>query len=202
MAKAGQMIAYEVAQDEILSSTPTFFTFSNPPSIGWWKAKLDLGLAAVVFVDYYLSVLGKKLTMRGPVFGEADVAAQWQAASGITPKQWEGAKAELSVNGTGLLSFSIFMMKNRRRTWIRPSDQLLAVFGTTLKAYDIVAALDRRMSRQLGGSQGPGGNTVSQEEFEALALWASIGGLARLPNADRLGQQLKTHHAIQSAASA
>jgi hypothetical protein len=199
MTKAGQ-ITFEAAKEEVLSAAPPRFTFSNPPSIGWWRAKLDVGLPAVAFIHHYQPIMGANAMYRVGAFGQTEVAARWQAAAGITSKQWQGVKAELGTGGTQMLSFCIHVINSRKCTWIRPSDQLLAVFGITLKTYDAVSGLDLLISRQAGWEKESSTpfRPLSQDEADALALWTSRGGLARLRNAELLGELLETFNATQS----
>jgi hypothetical protein len=207
-----EMTSFEAAQDDILTSAPEVFTFSNPPSIGWWRAKFSLDLAAAAFVYFYQSILGKKAYPHDGTFWQADFASRWQAAAGITPKQWNGAKAELSAVGTPLLSFSIHAVKGRKGVWIRPSDQLLAAFGIALQTYDAVCSANSKISRQLDPFRGvlsqfkgvtiPVDQPLTHEELDAVAVWTARGGLARLGNAEHLGKQLDAYNASKSAAHA
>ena len=205
MASARQMTSFKAAQDEILSSAPPYFTFTNPPSMGWWKAKFDLGLAAVAFVHHYQSILGTRWYTPDEAYWELGLTAYWQAIVGITPKQWDGVKADLGTSGAQLLTFKIATFSLRKGTWIRPTDQLLAVFGMNLNTYDVVAGLDRRIGWRLrkvwGRDAGrAAARPVSEEELEALALWASSGALARLVNAEYLGDLLDKYNGTASAA--
>jgi hypothetical protein len=205
------MTSFEAAQDEIFSAVPKF-TFGNPPSIGWWRAKLSLSLPAAAFVYFYESIVGKNARSHDGFFWQADFASRWQAAAGITPKQWNGAKAELSAVGTPLLSFSIHAVKGRKGVWIRPSDQLLAVFGISLKIYDGVCNADHKISRQRDPFRGalsqfkvvtvPADQPLTHEELDAVAVWTARGGLARLGNAEHLEKQLETYNATKSATHA
>jgi hypothetical protein len=191
------MTSINAAQAELLSSAPATFSFSNPPAIGWWKAKFNLDLPAAVFLYHYQSTLGTKASARDGTHWEVGFASDWQAAAGITPKQWEGVRVDLGASGTQLLSFSVRVFKAKRGTWIRPSEQLLGVFGVTLQIYDAVAGLDWEISRQLSPSRGPAAappKPLTHEELDALALWAARGGLARMRNAEHLGKHLEVHN--------
>ena len=77
----------------------------------------------------------------------------------------------------------------------------------TLKTYDVVAQLDLRTysgPRSAKGSPAAieAAKPVSDEELDALALWAASGGLARLWNAEELSKLLKTSDGTQPAAHA
>jgi hypothetical protein len=99
MTRILRSTTFEAAQKAILSSAPAVFGFSNPPSIRWWRAKFSLNLAAAVFLDHYQSVLGASASAKDAAYGEANWACHWQANAGISPKQWEGVRNELGVNG-------------------------------------------------------------------------------------------------------
>jgi hypothetical protein len=205
MAYSKQMALFKAAQDAILSSAPPYFNLNHPPPMGWWRAKFDLGLPAAAFVHHYQSILGRRtFGMSGGTYHQADLTANWQAAAGITPKQWNGAKGDLGVSGTKLLAFKIGSVGGTKGTRIRPSDQLLAVFGMTLSTYDVVAGLDHRITARRWVKAGPAvlaaARPVSHDEFNALALWVSRGGLARLGNGEYLVELLETHNANKSAA--
>jgi hypothetical protein len=187
------MITFKAIQHKLLPSTPQSFTFSSPPMMGWWGAEFGLSQAAALFVHHYQSILGKNTYARDGVFWQVEPIDRWQAAAFIAASQWRGVKSELDESAAHLLTFSVHMFKGKKATWIRPSDQLLAVFGMTLENYDAIAALDFRVSRQLSPYKGPAIpdlQPLSHDEADALALWVSRGGLSRLQNAAFLGKEL------------
>jgi hypothetical protein len=102
-----------------------------------------------------LDGLGTQVFERDEVHWEVDFAPEWQAAAGISPKQWEAVRVDLGASGRHLLSFSVHAFTGRKATWVRPSEQLLGVFGMTLEVYGAVAGLDPEISRQLSPSRGP-----------------------------------------------
>jgi hypothetical protein len=205
MASAGQIKLFTAAQAVMLSAAPPTFTLSNPPSIGWWKAKFDLGLAAAAFIHHFQSILGTKMVGQSGAYWQSDFTARWQALSGITPKQWARVKTQLDgASGVQLVTTVIGKYAGAKGTWIRPSDSLLAIFGMTLSTYDVVAALDERTSWRLSKAKGPNAvlaaaQPVSEAEFDALQLWTMRGGLARLYNPKYLADLLETHNGHPTA---
>jgi hypothetical protein len=196
MATTAQ-IAFKAAQSEILASAPAHFTLNHLPPIGWWRAKYELGLAAVALLHHFQSVLGTSPTFVEGLNWQTGSAAHWQAASGITPKQWEGAKTELGPDRTHLLSFIVRKFSQASNVCIRPSEELLGIFGMKLKTYDSTADLDRRVCSQPNNLKAPAaGVPISEEELDALALWASRGGLPRLRAAKYLGGLLEAPRLI------
>jgi hypothetical protein len=203
--KSQKMTLFKAAQDSLLSSTPAHFTFDKPPPLGWWKAKFGFGLAAVAFVHHYQSILGNRAFGSGQAYWQVDLTARWQAAAGVTPKQWHGVKSDLGASGAHLVRFKVGAYGGTKGTWIRPSDQLLAVFGMVLNTYDLVVGLDYRIGLKLTEAKGEAAaaaaaRPASEEELGALGLWTSRGGLARLRNPEYLGQLLAAHHTSESAA--
>lgn len=192
------MTLFKVAQDSLLSSAPAHFTFDKPPPLGWWKAKFGFGLAAVAFVHHYQSILGNRAFRSGQVYWQMNLTADWQAAAGLTPKQWDRVKSDLGASGMNVVTFKVGGYAGGKGTWIRPSDQLLAVFGMTLNTYDLVAGLDERVGWKLTNAKGheaaiAAARPVSDEELGALNLWVSRRRF-RLRNAERLGRLLEAHH--------
>lgn len=199
------MTLFKAAQDLLLSSAPAHSTFDKPPPLGWWKAQFGFGLAAAVFVHHYQSILGNRSFESDQVYWQVDFTARWQAVTGITPKQWDGVKNELGASGANLITFKVGGYKGTKGTWIRPSDQLLAVFGLTLNTYDLVAGLDERITWKLTKAKGrdavlAAARPISEEELGALASWTSRGGLGRLRNSAHLGKLLEAPHTCNSTA--
>jgi hypothetical protein len=198
----------KAAQSSILSLAPESFSFADPPSLGWWRAKFGLPLAAVAFAHYYQGILGHcTIPGDGGVHWEGKLVSDWQACSGITPKQWTGAKGDLDADGAHLVTFKGGRYGGTKGVWIRPSDHLMAVFGMTLNTYDVVTNLAYRIKLRLEQAKGAAAvvaanRPVSEEELAALALWASRGGLARLRNADYLGKLLGSHDASMLGSTA
>jgi hypothetical protein len=202
MTKAGQ-ITFEAAKEEVLSAAPPSFTFSNPPSIGWWRARFGLHLPTAVFAHHYQSILGAKTYLsQDDVHWNTDLAVGWQAGAGITARQWPSVQSELGDNGNGLLCFSVGPFKGTKATRVRPTGQFLAIFGMTLATFDLVHHLDSRTLWRLQGVKGgkaaaAAAKPVSPEELGALTVWAVRGGLPRLRCVSELEQLLRIHGSAQ-----
>lgn len=186
-------ITFEAAQEQLVSFAPGCLRLDAPPLVGWWVAKFRVSLAVAAFSHYFQSVLGSRTYSRDGCPCEVNHTPIWQAAAGVTPKQWPTIKQSLGPTGANLLSFSVHSFNNTKATWISPTDDFLALFGLSLQIYDAVAALDRRVTQQLGqyeGSKIVNPQPLSTDELTSLMLWAARGGLRRLRNSDFLGNQL------------
>ena len=194
---------FKAAQQKLLSAR-THFTLDAPPSIGWWKAKLDRNLPAIVFIHHYQSVMGRRTSERDGLGWNVELTAVWQAASAVTPKQWEGLKSEVGVAGADLLAFRIHNMWGDRATWVRPRTKILEVFGIDLSVYDDVTKLDIRITKWRGSRKKVGLDpvqSISEQEWDALRKWAAVGGLPRLRNAEELTSLLSADTATDLTAA-
>ena len=178
------------------------FCLNSPPSIGWWQAKFDLNLASTVFIFHYQSIVGtKSLPDSRGLSWQTNYVPIWQAASGISPKQWEGAKKELGGSEAPLLLFRTGNLAGRKAVKIRPTEQFLDIFGLTLAAYDVATQFNLRIApppgilRRKGPPRAPSG-----EDWQALGLWGARGGWSRLHNWDALKGLYDEWNACQTRA--
>jgi hypothetical protein len=181
------------------------FSLNDPPSIGWWQANLGLNLASTVFIFHYQSVVGtKSFTDDRGLSWQSNYVPVWQAASGISPKQWDGAKRELGGSEAPLLLFQTAGLAGIKAAKIRPTERFLAIFGLTLAAYDIatqfnarIAPLPRGTRRRKAPPEAPNG-----EDWQALGLWGARGGWSKLPSWEVLKEKYEEWNAGQTRLTA
>jgi hypothetical protein len=199
------MMSLRAAQEDVLSSAPASFTFSNPPTIGWWRASLGVSLAAVVFLDHFQSVLGASASAKDGHYWEGDWASRWQAKAGISLKQWDNVKSHLGASGSQMLSFSVHAFGGAKGTWIRPTDRFLAIFGTRLETYDATMRSVETKLRSVGGA-GNGvteaaANSGSAGELSAMAEWTARAVTRRKRDAEQRDRGLALHRAATATAT-
>jgi hypothetical protein len=176
------------------------YRLDDLPPLNYWRYEHGLNLAAATFLDYFLSQLGVNTTARGEEYWEFDEQFSWEYGSGISGEngsEWERAKAELVESEKPDANYLSFFSEADDSvdciTFIRPTAELMEVFGLTLETYDIVARLDTVISCR-PDSWMRLADTVRPDEIFALELWISRGGLASVANAEELENLVRIYH--------